>query len=198
MTFIAMLIIANILSVKIVSLGNWVVDVGIIAYPITFLLSDTISEVFGENTAKNVVRSAFLINLFVIFLVFIALKIQPADIWNGQTAFQEILGAAPRIMIASMIAYLVSQHHDIYAFHFWKKMTKGKYLWFRNNASTIVSQGIDSIIFVLIAFWGIYENNVLLSILMTNFILKVVFAISDTPLIYLLVGLIRKTEKKVL
>ena len=101
-------------------------------------------------------------------------------------------------MIASMIAYLVSQHHDIYVFHFWKKMTKGKHLWFRNNASTIVSQGIDSIIFVLIAFWGIYENNVLLSMIMTNFILKVIFAISDTPLIYLLVGLIRKTEKKVL
>ena len=198
MAFIAMLVIANILSVKIVSLGSWVVDVGIIAYPITFLLSDTISEVFGKNTAKNVIRSAFLINLFVIFLVFIAVKIQPADIWSGQAAFQEILGAAPRIMIASMIAYLVSQHHDIYVFHFWKKMTKGKHLWFRNNASTIVSQGIDSIIFVLIAFWGIYENNVLLSMIMTNFILKVIFAISDTPLIYLLVGLIRKTEKKVL
>ena len=131
-------------------------------------------------------------------LFFIAVKIQPADIWSGQAAFQEILGAAPRIMIASMIAYLVSLHHDIYVFHFWKKMTKGKHLWFRNNASTIVSQGIDSIIFVLIAFWGIYENNVLFSMIMTNFILKVVFAISDTPLIYLLVGLIRKTEKKVL
>ncbi len=102
-----------------------------------------------------------------------------------------MLGAVPRIVLASMVAYLLSQHHDVFAFHFWKRVTQGRFLWLRNNASTMVSQGIDTVLFITIAFIGVIPTNVLLNMIVAQYVIKIVIAIVDTPLCYLMVHLLK-------
>ena len=107
--------------------------------------------------------------------------------------FSKVLALTPRITLASFIAYLISQHHDIWIFHFWKKKTNGKHLWLRNNASTIVSQLIDSIIFVTIAFYGIFP---IWNMILGMWIVKIIIALIDTPFIYGAIWLMDKTKIK--
>lgn len=119
--------------------------------------------------------------------------IPPADFWEGQDAYNAILGSVPRIVLASMVAYLVSQHHDVFAFHFWRRLTNGRFLWLRNNASTMVSQGIDTVLFITIAFAGTVPLDILGSMLATQYVIKLLIAVADTPLCYALVKLVRRT-----
>lgn len=100
-------------------------------------------------------------------------------------AFNKVFSLTPRIVIASMVAYLISQTHDVYAFHFWKEKTKGKYLWLRNNASTMVSQAIDTCTFITLAFYGIVPNDVLLGMIVWQYLIKVTIALMDTPFMYI-------------
>ena len=118
----------------------------------------------------------------------------PTPIWENQKEFSLILGSNLRIVIASMVAYLVSQHHDVWAFNFWKNKTNGKYLWVRNNMSTLVSQSIDIVLFIVIAFYG--TGAPILTMIISQYIIKLVIALADTPLVYLLVGVVKKTLRQ--
>ena len=192
MAFATLLIVANIMAVKLISIGPWVVPVAVIAYPFTFLVTDTISEIYGRHMATRIVWFGFIMNLLMVALLYLGKVIPPASFWQGQDAYNRILGAVPRIVFASMIAYLLSQHHDVFAFHFWRKRTNGKHLWLRNNASTMVSQGIDSVLFITIAFIGVVPINVLFNMIGVQYVIKLCIALADTPICYLLVGLLRR------
>ncbi len=195
--FTTLLLTANISAVKIIAIGSEGIDAGIIAYPLTFLISDVISEVYGRKTTTKIIWLGFLANLLMISIIYVAGILPSATFWNDQQSYDQILGAVPRIVIASMVAYLVSQNHDVLAFEMWKKVTGGKFLWFRNNASTVVSQGIDTTIFILIAFVGIYSFDDILNMIWITYLIKIVVAIIDTPLVYILVNIvIRKKENK--
>jgi hypothetical protein len=111
-------------------------------------------------------------------------------------SFESVLGFAPRIVVASITAYAISQTHDVYAFHFWRQKTKGKFLWFRNNASTMVSQLIDTVIFITIAFYGVFPTNAILSMIVGQYILKLIIAAVDTPFMYVAVGAWRAFGKR--
>lgn len=113
-----------------------------------------------------------------------------------QELYTESLLPVGRIVLASMIAYLVSQHHDVWAFLKWREVTKGKHLWLRNNASTIISQGIDTILFITIAFYGVVPNNILLQMMLYQWIWKLIVALLDTPFVYIGVSLIKKQQIK--
>jgi len=114
----------------------------------------------------------------------------PAEISvEMQEAFEKIFTMTPRIILASMIAYLIAQIHDVYAFHYWKNKTRGKHLWIRNNASTIVSQAIDTVIFITVAFYGVVPLEVLLNMIVSQYIVKVAIALIDTPFIYVATNL---------
>jgi len=132
----------------------------------------------------------------MVILVFGGGLLPPAPFWEGQSAYESILSMVPRITLASMIAYLVSQHHDVFAFHFWRQKTKGRFLWLRNNASTMVSQALDTGLFITIAFWGVYSTEILLNMLRTQYIIKLAIAACDTPFCYMLVGLLRERVKQ--
>lgn len=197
MAFATLLIVANIIAVKLINIGPWVVPVAVIAYPFTFLITDTIAELYGRRVATRVVWFGFVMNLLMVAVVYVG-KITPAaSFWEGQDAYNTILGSVPRIVLASMLAYLVSQHHDVFAFHLWKKLTKGKWLWLRNNASTMVSQGIDTLIFISVAFVGIVPTNVLLSMIAAQYVIKLCIAVVDTPLCYALVWFIRRRSAEI-
>ncbi len=194
--FTTCLLAANIISVKLITIGGWVVPAGIIAYPLTFLFTDVIAELYGRKIASRVVWTGFVANVLMVILVFGSKLLPPASFWAEQPAYESILGMLPRIVLASMIAYLISQHHDVFAFHFWRRKTKGRFLWLRNNASTMVSQILDTGIFITIAFWGTVPTGVLVNMLLHQYIIKLAIAALDTPFCYLLVGLLKKKVKQ--
>lgn len=189
--FTTCLVIANIIAVKLVAVGSWTVPAGVIAYPLTFLLTDVITEIYGRQTATRVVWAAFGANLLMVLLIYGSRVLPPAAIWQGQPAYEAVLGFVPRLVLASMVAYLVSQHHDVYSFHFWRRKTGGRHLWLRNNASTMVSQALDTALFITIAFWGVVPTAILLNMLLTQYLIKLAIAAADTPFCYLLVALLR-------
>lgn len=186
--FVTALIAANIIAAKLFVLGSAVLTVGVITYPITFLLTDTISEVWGKKRATQVVWMGFLANIFMLGVLYIARILPPAPFWPHQEAFDLILGEVPRIVIASLVAYIVSQTHDVWSFHFWRHKTGGKHLWLRNNVSTMTSQLIDSVIFVTVAFYGSMPNDALVTMIITQYMVKLVIAVLDTPFCYMLVS----------
>jgi len=194
--FATCLLVANIIAVKLVSIGGWVVPAGVIAYPLTFLFTDVIAELYGRKIASRVVWVGFGASILMVILVSGGRLLPPEPSWKGQSAYESILGMVDKITLASMIAYLVSQHHDVFAFHFWRQKTKGRFLWLRNNASTMMSQALDTGLFITIAFWGVYSTEILLNMLRTQYIIKLVIAACDTPFCYMLVGLLRKRVKQ--
>jgi len=189
--FVASLTIASILASKIVVIGGIFVPAGILAYSVTFLMSDTISEIWGRRVAGSVVISGFLSLVMVFCLIRLAIAMPSAPFWGGQEAFSSILSSSSRIIVASLVAYLISQYHDVWLYHLLKDKTSGKFLWLRNNASTAVSQLLDSVIFITIAFYGVMP---IVPLILGQWFVKLVIAAIDTPLVYILVGFLKKRE----
>lgn len=195
MAFMTLLVVANIVAVKIIAIGPWTLSAGILAYPFTFLVTDTISEVYGRRTATRIVWMGFAFSVGMLLLVWLA-NIWPAAVfWEGQQAFSDTLGLLPRIVLGSMVAYLVSQNQDVLTFHFLRRRTEGRHLWLRNNVSTVLSQATDTFLFVTIAFAGTMPGNVFWEIMITQYVIKLLIAAVDTPVVYALVGLVRKYEE---
>lgn len=192
MVFATLLLVANIIAVKLIGVNGWVVPVAVIAYPLTFLVTDTIAELYGRRMATRVVWLGFAVNVLMVALIYVGKIIPPASFWEGQDAYNTMLGSVPRIVLASMLAYLASQHHDVFAFHFWRRLTNGRFLWLRNNASTMVSQGIDTVLFITVAFAGTIPLQVLFNMIIGQYVIKLVIAILDTPLCYGLVAFIKR------
>jgi len=179
------IILANIFVVKQINLFGFAATGGNSLYGAIFLATDLLNEHWGKKEAQRAVwfgwvcAFAFLVSSQV-FLLF-----KPSVDDFADPGMRTLFSITPRIVIGSLIAYLISQTHDVYSFNAWKKRTKGKHLWLRNNASTAVSQMIDSAIFSLIAFWGVFPNAVVLEIALTTYLLKIIVAVVDTPFIYL-------------
>lgn len=190
--FVGGLVIAGVLASKIINVAGLMVPGGVLAYSITFPITDVICEVWGKKRANYVVFSGFITLLVALGLIRLTLIVPKAPFWTGEESFARILGSTSRIIIASFVAYLVSQYHDVWAFHFWRKITKGKYLWLRNNASTFVSQFIDTAVFITIAFYGIMP---IFTLIKGQYIVKLAIALLDTPLVYFGVWLIRRGER---
>jgi len=189
-SFIALLVVSNIIAVKVVSIGGLVVPAAVICYALTFAITDTMSEVWGKERTKFIITLGFFASVISAAMIQLAILLPAAPFWELQSEYQLILGANLRIVTASLTAYLVSQYHDIWAFHFWKKVTKEKHLWLRNNFSTWTSQLIDSVLFITIAFYG--TGTPILAMIFGQYLIKITIAAMDTPLVYLLVGMVRK------
>ncbi|QTA79898.1 Putative queosine precursor transporter [Desulfonema limicola] len=194
--FIGSITISSILATKIISMAGFFVPAGVLAYSITFICTDVISEIWGKKRAGNTVIGGFIALLSVLILVQMSLAWPKAPFWNHEEAYRTILASTSRIIIASFAAYTISQFHDVWAFHFLKKLTSGHHLWLRNSLSTAVSQFLDSFIFITIAFYGVMPVWPLIT---GQWFIKVSIALLDTPFIYLIVWAIRRqktSEKK--
>ena len=207
MAFITTLVVANIIAIKLFSFSIpiipddwlidnvWVLPVSAFTYPLTFLITDTIAELYGRRATTRIVWMGFGCSILMLIMIYIGKILPGADFWvadGGQDHYDFILGSVPRIVAASMVAYLISQNFDVFAFHFWKERTDGRHLWFRNNASTMMSQGIDTVLFITIAFAGTVPGSVLATMLVGQYLVKICLAALDTPVVYALVGLIRR------
>jgi len=184
---VASVIVANIQVTKTVVLFGLTATLGNVLYGSVFLATDVLTELYGRREARRCVWFGFVaMGLVVVWMLF-ALAFEPAPGDFAHDSLATVFGVMPRVAAGSLVAYLVSQHHDIVAFHFWKKRTAGRHLWFRNCASTMVSQAIDSVLFCFIALWGLFDVNTWLQILLTTYVLKWAVALLDTPFLYLAV-----------
>jgi len=187
------IIIANIQVMKTISIFGLVTALGNIIYGTTFLTTDILNENYGKKEAQKAVWLGFFILITVTIVMQICLKFIPHESDALSPALNQIFGLLPRITIASLTAYLISQFHDVWAFNFWKKLFKNKYLWLRNNLSTMTSQLIDNIIFTFIAFVGffglfgweqVFEWPIIIEIFLVSYAMKWIVSIVDTPFMY--------------
>jgi queuosine precursor transporter len=182
-------IIANIQVVQTIELFGFSATLGNVVYATSFLITDILSENYGKKEANKAVWIGFYSLISMTLLMNLALLFHPleGDEFSGTThgALNTIFSLMPRIALASLTAYIISQRHDVWAFHFWKsRFPNDNQLWLRNNLSTMVSQFFDSAVFVLIAFWGVFETSILVEIFLTTYLLKWVVAAADTPFVY--------------
>ena len=193
--FVTSLLLANILASKIIVVGGLVLPAAIILYPLTFLFTDVVAEVEGKKSASSLVMAGFYLSIFMVAVILAGRLLPPAGFWKHQEAYTAILGSTPRIVLASMVAYLISQNHDVWAFHWWRKKTAGRHLWLRNNLSTMVSQMIDSVLFIGVAFWGTVPPATIGVMIISQYVVKVGIALLDTPICYLMVRLYESDRK---
>lgn len=195
--FIASLVVTNLIANKFVTVDlgfhQFVISAGMIPYPFTFLITDILSEIYGKRKTTIVVITGFFASMFVLGILWLG-SIFPAIDQSPVTdeTYNNVFANSYRVVFSSMIAYLIAQFADLKLFHFWKKLTKGKHLWLRNNASTIVSQLLDTTLVIMVLFIGKMTFPEMGSLIKDGWMYKVLFALADTPLMYLAVFLIRR------
>ena len=189
--FIASLVTCNLIANKFVTVDLgfkvFIVSAGILPYPLTFLVTDLISELYGQRKANLVVFSGFIASMFVLLFLWLGSQFEaiPGSIVNDST-YNSVFQNAWRLIAASMVAYLFAQFVDVRLFHFWKKLTNGKHLWLRNNASTIFSQFIDTFsVLFLLCYFGAIQWDMFWILFINGFLFKVFFAAFDTPIFYI-------------
>ena len=183
--FVMSLLIANIVGGKVVNIIGLTVPAAVVSYAITFLCTDVINELWGKDEANKTVRLGLIIQLFSLGLILLAIALPPAEFAHDyNNMFKIVLGQNVRMVIASLVAYTISQANDVHLFNYLRKVTKGEHKWLRNNISTMISQIIDTAIFITIAFYGAVPN--LLWMIISQYIVKSVLAILDTPVFYFL------------
>ena len=197
--FICALVVSNLIFQKFFSwdffgLYTFEISVGILPYPITFLITDLISEIYGKKKANQVVTAGIFASFFSLLIIYVAQAV-PATGWSpvDDSLFSKVFGATAVAVFASMMAYLLAQYIDIQIYHFWKRLTKGRHLWIRNNFSTFFSQFIDTAtVLLLLCYFGKIEWSKFSTLLLSGFLFKILIAALDTPLLYLSVGYFRK------
>ncbi len=195
--FIASLIICNLIANKFITIDlgfkTFTISAGILPYPITFLITDLLSEIYGIKSTRNIVWSGFFASTFVLIVIFISKKFNsvPNSPVDNET-FNIVFGNSWRIIFGSMTAYLFAQFIDIKIYHFWKKLTNGNHLWLRNNFSTIFSQLIDTSIVVTILFINVMSGKEIFYLIIDGWIFKMIIALIDTPILYLSNSIIKK------
>lgn len=188
------IILANIQVLKTVQIFGFVTALGNIIYGTTFLVTDILNENYGKKEARRAVWMGFFVLIMVTVIMQISISFIPDESDFASESLNTIFGFLPRIMIASLTAYIISQNHDVWAYNLWKRVFKGKHLWVRNNLSTIVSQLIDNVIFTWIAFVGlfglfgwkqVFPWDIIIQIFFVSYVMKIIVAVCDTPFVYL-------------
>ena len=192
--FVAVLLISNVASSKIVALGPFDFDGGTILFPLSYIFGDILTEVFGYKKARNVIWLGFLMNVLMALTFMAVVALPPALEGSNHEAFKAVLGWTPRIVLASMLAYLVGEFSNSVILAKIKVLMEGRFLFVRTIGSTIVGEALDTLIFVVVAFYGLMPNEILISIIVSNYIFKVGVEILFTPFTYAIVDYLKKVE----
>ena len=194
--FVTVLLVSNITSSKILQVGPFTFDGGTILFPLSYIFGDILTEVYGYERSRRVIWTGFFM-MFLASLVFVIVQYLPAAAdWSGQKAYEQILGLTPRIAGASLIAYFCGEFLNSFVLAKMKVWTKGKFLWARTIGSTLLGEGVDTLLFCFIAFWGVWDLNLLLTVVVSNYIFKCGVEILFTPFTYLVTRLLKKREKE--
>ena len=192
--FAACLLISNILATKILMIGPWAAPAGVLIFPIAYILNDVITEVWGFAKARLIIWTGFAVNVLAVLFFTVGIVVPGAPFWQHQEAFATILGNTPRIVVASMSAYLVGSFLNAFIMSRMKVMTNGKGFSGRAILSTLVGESADSFIFIGIAFAGIFPLGVLITMIFTQAMLKTVYEILILPITVWVVGFVKRVE----
>jgi len=192
--FVTALITANIIAVKLVSFGDIVLPAAVIIFPVSYIVGDVLTEVYGYRQARRVIWLGFLCNLFAVMAIWAAGRLPAAAFWDGQPAFERILGLTPRILAASFLAYLVGEFANAIVMAKMKVATGGRWLWTRTIGSTVIGQGLDSAVFITVAFAGAVDWRALAGMVVVQWLVKTAYEAAATPLTYLVVGFLKRRE----
>jgi len=192
--FITCLVASNIMAVKIVNIFGMILPAAIIIFPMSYIAGDVLTEVYGYRVARKVIWLGFFCNFVVVVAFWLGRIMEPASFWTGQAAYERILGYTPRILGASFLAYLVGEFANSYILAKMKIATKGRWLWTRTIGSTLVGEGLDSLIFITVAFAGTIPAPALTSAVVTQWLVKCAYEAIATPLTYKAVGFLKRRE----
>jgi uncharacterized integral membrane protein (TIGR00697 family) len=192
--FITCLISANIVAVKLISVFGEALPAGVIVFPVSYIFGDVLTEVYGYRTARRVIWLAFGCNLLAVFAFWLGQVLPAASFWEGQQAYEDILGYTPRLLAASFSAYLVGEFANSFILAKMKIATRGRWLWTRTVGSTLIGQGLDSAIFVTMAFAGSTPGHTLGTMVRNQWLAKVIYEAAVTPFTYVVVDFLKRKE----
>ena len=192
--FVACLIAANIVAVKLIAPFGLLLPAAVVIFPVSYILGDVLTEVYGYRAARRVIWLGFLANLVVVAAIALAQILPAASFWDGQAAWTRILGQTPRILAASFLAYLIGEFANAFVLAKLKIATEGRLLWLRTIGSTLVGQGLDSALFITLAFAGIIPPAGLAAAVVTQWLVKSAYEALATPATYAVVGFLKRRE----
>ncbi|HNZ68359.1 MAG TPA: queuosine precursor transporter [Prolixibacteraceae bacterium] len=192
--FVAVLLISNIASTKILTLWKFTFDGGTILFPMSYIFGDILTEVYGYRRSRKVIWTGFFATLMMSLILWVVQVLPPAGEWPYQEAFEKVIGFVPRIVLASLVAYFAGEFTNSWLLSRLKLLMEGKYLWMRTIGSTLAGEGIDTLLFCLIAFYGLLPGNLLLTVFLSNYIFKCTVEILFTPVTYAGVRFLKKRE----
>jgi len=192
--FVATLLVSNILSSKLFQLGPVSFTAGILVFPLSYIFGDILTEVYGFNRARRIIYSGFVANIFMAAILWVAIQLPPAQGWPLQNEFAAIHSLIPRIVLASVCGYLGGELTNSFVLSRLKVITQAKFLWIRTISSTIAGQFVDTVLFALIGFGGVFQTSLLIKIIFWGWLFKVVYEAAATPLTYLIIGRLKRLE----
>lgn len=193
--FVTCLITANIIAVKFVLLLGFLVPAGVIVFPLSYLFGDVLTEVYGYAATRLVIWLGFFCNLIAVIAFTIGGIAPAAPFWHDQAAYNTILGFTPRLLLGSFVAYLIGEFTNSFILAKLKIATKGRWLWTRTIGSTLIGEGFDTLIFILVAFWGVLPVGAMAQAILTQWIFKVVYEVIATPFTYWVVNFLKRKER---
>jgi conserved hypothetical integral membrane protein len=194
-TFVICLLISNLIAGKVIQVFHLVLPAAVILFPLTYILGDVLTEVYGFERTRLIIWLGFAANIFAACIFVITIILPYPSFWNGQEAYKQVLGLTPRIVVASLTGYFVGEFANSVVLSRMKVLTRGRWLWTRTIGSTIIGEGLDTIIFITIAFFGSMTNAVLLSMILAQYIFKVSYEVIFTPITYLVVDWVKQKEE---
>ena len=192
--FITCLITANIMAVKLTTVWKFTVPAAVVIFPISYIFGDILTEVYGYRQARQVIWLGFCCNLLAVIAIWLGQILPPTSYWDGQSAYVRILGYTPRLLAASFVAYLIGEFANSFILSKLKILTKGRWLWTRTISSTLVGEGLDSLVFITLAFVGTVSGAQLAGIIVTQWLFKSAYEVIATPLTYGAVGFLKRAE----
>jgi uncharacterized integral membrane protein (TIGR00697 family) len=192
--FVTCLITANITAVKLIVVCGLLIPAGVVIFPISYICSDVLTEVYGYRQTRRVIWLGFLCNLLTVVAIWVGQVLPPAPFWDGQGAYERILGYTPRLLVSSFLAYLVGEFANAFILAKMKIATRGRWLWTRTIGSTLVGQGLDSLVFVTLAFLGTIPLAAMATAILTQWLVKTVYEAVVTPLTYRVVSFLKRQE----
>ena len=195
--FVTVLLCSNVIgAAKVCTVWGFTFGAGVLFFPISYIFNDVLTEVYGYARARKVVWAGFGAIVFASFMSWVVLTLPPAIGWNDQRAYETVFGQTPRIVFASLAAFFVGEFANSYVLARMKILTSGRFLWSRTIGSTIVGEGVDSLVFYPLAFLGVWENRLVLTVMVSNYIIKVLWEAIVTPFTYRVVGFLKRAEQE--
>lgn len=193
--FVAILLLSNLIgAAKLSTLAGFTFGAGILFFPVSYVIGDILTEVYGYARARRVIWTGFAALVFMAFMSWAVVSMPAAGVWDGQDAYEQVFGLVPRIVMASIVAFWAGEFVNSFVMAKMKIWTQGKALWSRTIGSTVVGQGVDSLLFYPIAFLGIWETEAVIAVMISNWLLKVLWEAVLTPVTYVAVGALKKRE----